>query len=303
MDRFDAMTVFVRVVEAGSLSAAARVGPQSLTSVSRHIAALEERLGTQLLRRTTRHLALTDEGRLFYERAKAILGEMEELEGALSAGRDEPSGRLRVAAPGLIGRYRIAPLLPRFLARYPSVDVDLVLVDRTVDLVEENIHLAVRLGRQPDSSLVARKLAEVHMLTCAAPVYLKRRGTPKSPGDLRDHDCLTFSDTAGAIEWRFRSSSTQVSVRVTGRIWANSLYAVVAAAIEGGGIVRVPSWQVAHEIAAGRLRTLLDAYRPPPTPVYAVFDHARRSSPKVRTFVDYLVDQWAGSDLETVTSR
>ncbi|HVE08859.1 MAG TPA: LysR family transcriptional regulator [Paraburkholderia sp.] len=297
MDRFDAMTVFVRVVEAGSLSAAARLGPASLTSVSRHLAALEERLGTQLLRRTTRRLALTDEGQLFYQRAKAILGEVDEVEHALSAGRSEPSGTLRIAAPGLIGRYRIAPLLPRFLARHPAVDVDLVLVERAVDLVEENFHLAVRVGRQPDSSLVARKLAEVHMLTCAAPAYLERRGTPQSPEALADHDCLIFSESAAPVEWRFSVDGERLPVRVTGRIRANSLDAVVAAAIDGGGIVRAPSWQVAAEIAAGRLQTVLDDYQPPATPVYALFDHARLLSTKIRTFVDYLVEQWAGRDL------
>jgi DNA-binding transcriptional LysR family regulator len=297
MDRFDAMTVFVRVVEAGSLSAAARQGSLSLTSVSRQLSALEERLGTQLLRRTTRRLALTDEGQLFYEHAKAILGEIDEVESALSAGRGEPSGRLRVAAPGLIGRHRIAPLLPRFLARHPAVDVDLILVDRAVDLIDENIHIAVRVGRQPDSSLAARKLAEVHMLTCAAPAYLKRRGTPKKPDDLVNHDCLIFSDTPGPFDWRFYSGNEPLSVRVTGRIWANSLDAVVLAAVAGGGIVRAPSWQVANDIAAGRLRLVLDRFKPPAAPVFALFEHTRLTSPKIRTFVDYLAGQWAGKDL------
>src|SRR5258706_10103783 len=237
MDRFDAMTVFVRVVEAGSLSAAARLMPMSLTSVSRQISDLEARLGTQLLRRTTRRLALTDEGRLFYDRAKAILGELEEVETTLSAGRSEPSGRLRVSAPVLIGRLLLAPLLPRFLARHPSVAIDLLLVDRVVNLVEEDIHLAVRVGRLPDSSLVARKLADVRMVVCAASGYLARRGTPLTPDDLGQHDCLVFSDVPGTAEWRFQSSAGRVSVRVPSRLWANSLDALVSAAIEGAGIV------------------------------------------------------------------
>ena len=156
MDRFDAMTVFTRVVEAGSLSAAARSIPMSLTSVSRHLAALEQRLDTQLLRRTTRHLSLTDEGRLVYERAKRILSGLQDMEMTLSSERSEPSGRLRVSAPVLMGRLLIAPRLPAFLAQHPLVDVDLLLVDRAVNLVEEDIAVAVRVGRLPDSSLVAR---------------------------------------------------------------------------------------------------------------------------------------------------
>jgi DNA-binding transcriptional LysR family regulator len=186
------MTVFARVVEAGSLSAAARSIPMSLTSVSRHLAALEQRLGTQLLRRTTRHLSLADEGRLVYDRAKTILSELQEMETTLSANRSEPSGRLRVSAPVLIGRLLIAPRLPAFLARHPLMDIDLLLIDRAVNLMEEDIAVAVRVGRLPDSSLVARKLAEVRMVVCAAPSYLARRGTPAVPAELRHHDCLVF---------------------------------------------------------------------------------------------------------------
>ena len=206
MDRFDAMTVFARVVEAGSLSAAARSIPMSLTSVSRHLAALEQRLGTQLLRRTTRHLSLTDEGRLVYERAKTIF------ERAAGNGNDDvgPAAAshpvdFASAPPVLIGRLLIAPRLPAFLARYPSVDIDLLLIDRAVNLIEEDIAVAVRVGRLPDSSLVARKLAEVRMVVCAAPSYLARRGRPTIPADLRRHDCLVFSETLGPVEWHFQS--------------------------------------------------------------------------------------------------
>src|SRR6202021_2081796 len=177
MDRFDAMTVFARVVEAGSLSAASRAIPMSLTSVSRPLAALEQPPGTQLLLRTTRHLALTDEGRLVYDRAKTILSELQEMETTLSASRSEPSGRLRVSAPVLIGRLLIAPQLPAFLAQHPLVEINLLLIDRAVNLAEEDIAVAVRVGRLPDSSLVARKLAEVRMVVCAAPSYLARRRT------------------------------------------------------------------------------------------------------------------------------
>ena len=292
MDRFEAMTVFARVVEAGSLSAAARSIPMSLTSVSRHLAALEQRLGTQLLRRTTRHLSLTDEGRLVYERAKTILSELQEMEMTLSTNRSEPSGRLRVSAPVLIGRLLIAPQLPAFLAQHPLVDIDLLLIDRVVNLVEEDIAVAVRIGRLPDSSLVARKLAEVRMVVCAAPSYLARRGMPAIPADLRHHDCLVFSETLSPIDWHFQSPKGRASVKVQGRLCANNLDSLVSAVVGGAGIARVPSWQVSAEMSAGRLKALLTNYERPAAPVHALFQRSKVSSAKIRAFIDYLVAQW-----------
>jgi DNA-binding transcriptional LysR family regulator len=289
MDRFDAMHVFVRVVEAGSLSAAARAIPMSLTSVSRHLSALERQFGMQLLRRTTRHTALTDEGRLFFERAKSILAELDEVGALLNAGHGEPAGRLRIAAPTLLGRTIVAPLLPRFLARHTAVSVELMLIDRAVSLVEEDIHLAIRVGRLPDSALVARKLGDVRMIVCAAPSYIERHGMPCSPDELRRHDCLVFSDRPGAVDWRFKSAGARLSARIKGRLWANALDVLVAAAIDGAGIVRAPSWQVADDIECGRLRRILRDYEPMPAPVNAVFDSARRTSPSVRAFLDYLL--------------
>lgn len=288
MDRFDAMNVFVRVVEAGSLSAAARAIPMSLTSVSRHLSALENQFGMQLLRRTTRNIALTNEGRLFLERAKSILAELDEVGSLLSAARDEPAGRLRVAAPTLLGRIVIAPLLPGFLARHAAVSVELLLVDRAVNLIEENIHLAIRVGRLPDSALVARKLGDVRMIVCAAPSYLERRGAPCTPDELRRHDCLVFSDQPGPVDWRFKSAGTRHSVRITGRLWANAFDVLAAAAIDGAGIVRAPSWQVAGEIKCGRLQRILQDYETMPAPVNVLFERARRTSSSVRAFLDYL---------------
>jgi DNA-binding transcriptional LysR family regulator len=297
MDRFDAMNVFVRVVEAGSLSAAARAIPMSLTSVSRHLSALETQFGMQLLRRTTRHIALTNEGRLFFERAKSILAELDEVGTLLSVGRNEPAGRLRIAAPTLLGRTVIAPLLPCFLARHAAVAVELLLIDRAVNLVEEDIHLAIRVGRLPDSALVARKLGDVRMIVCAAPSYIERRGTPCSPDELRQHDCLVFSDQPGPVDWRFKSAGTRHSARITGRLWANALDVLTAAAIDGAGIVRTPSWQVAEDIQSGRLRRILQDYETTPAPVNVLFERARRTSPSVRAFLDYLVEATETSSL------
>jgi DNA-binding transcriptional LysR family regulator len=297
MDQLSAMATFVRAVETGSLSAAARSLPSSLTSVSRQSSALEEHFGTRLLLRTTRQLALTDDGRILYERAKSILGEVREIEAALSPDRRQPSGRIRVSCPSLMGRLVIAPLLAEFLRRHPLLSIDLLLVDRAVDMVEEDIHLAIRVGRLRDSQLVARKFADLRMIVCASPIYLARRGVPQAPRDLAEHDCLVFSDAPGTAEWRFaESAKADRKIRISGRLWMNSLDALATAAKEGAGIVRLPSWQVDAELVAGSLRRILADYEPPPTPLHLVFQPSRLASPKTRAFVDYLVEQWRAID-------
>jgi len=297
MDRLAAMATFVRVVDSGSLSGAARSMPTSLTSVSRQIAALEEHYGTPLIVRTTRRLSLTDDGRLLYERAKAVLGELKDIEMSLSSSHRQPSGRLRISAPTLMGRLLIAPLLPEFLRRHPAVSVDLLLVDRAVDMIEEDIHLALRVGRLPDSQLIARRLGEIVMIVCASPDYLQHRGVPQTPAELNGHDCLLFSDTPGGAEWRFTIDGKRGGkVQLSGRLWINSLDALVTAAKAGAGIVRVPSWQVAQDVAAGRLQPILTSFAPLPTPIHLLFPPARIGSFKTRLFADYLVQQWENGD-------
>lgn len=294
MDRVQAMTVFVKVVESGSLSGAARALGLSLPSVSRYVAGLEERFGARLLARTTRQLALTESGRLYYERAKRILGEIDDAELVLTAQAAVPSGRLHVSAPTLIGRLRLAALLPNFLARYPQIAVDLTLLDRPVSPVEEGIDVAIRVGRLEDSSMIARKLGTVRMVVCAAPAYLERRGEPQRPEELRDHDCLVFAAGAGADEWRFQGlPGRKAAVRVVARLRANMLDAVVAAALGGAGLVRAPSWQVAEHVASGQLKIVLAPFERPSSPIHAIFSHARPLPPKVRAFTDFLVERWA----------
>lgn len=296
MDQIAAMATFVRVVDAGSLSGAARSLPSSLTSVSRQISALEELFGTRLLLRTTRRLALTDDGRLLYERAKSILSELKEVESALSSRRREPSGRIRIAAPTLMGRLLIAPLLADFLHRYPAVSVESLLVDRAVDMVEEDVQLALHVGHLVDSQLVVRKLADVQMIVCAAPAYLQRLGIPGAPADLARYDCLVFSDTPGSGEWRFKDEKAEYKIRIAARLWINSIDALVQAAKDGAGIVRVPSWLVAADLAAGRLQRILGAHEPAPAPVHLLFQSSRLASPKVRAFADYLIRRMRGID-------
>jgi DNA-binding transcriptional LysR family regulator len=297
VDQFAALATFVRVVDAGSLSGAARSLPSSLTAVSRQVSALEQHFGTKLLHRTTRRLALTDDGRILYDRAKTILGEFKQVEATLSTGHHEPSGRLRIAAPTLIGRLLIAPMLAEFLRRYPAVSVDLQLVDRPVDMLEEDVHLALRIGHLPDSDLVARKLGDIQMIVCASPSYLEQRGVPQTPAELSGHDCLAFSEMPGAAEWRFlEQSKPRWKVPISPRLWANSLDALVVAAKQGAGLVRVPSWQVKDEISAGHLRRLLQDYEPPPAPIHLLSQSSRLASPKTRAFADYLTAQWRRND-------
>jgi len=297
LDQFAALATFVRVVDAGSLSGAARSLPSSLTAVSRQVSALEQHFGTKLLHRTTRRLALTDDGRVLYERAKVILGELRQVEAALSTGHHEPSGRLRIAAPALIGRLLLAPMLAEFLRRHPAVSIDLLLVDRSVDMIEEDIHLALRIGHLPDSDLIARKLGDIQMIVCAAPSYLKRRGVPQTPADVSAHDCLGFSEMPGSAEWRFRQDAkSKWKIPISPRLWANSLDALVVAAKDGAGLVRVPSWQVRGEIAAGHLRRVLQDFEPPPAPLHLLSQSSRLTSPKTRAFTDYLTAQWRSND-------
>src|SRR6202044_1927463 len=231
MDKFAAMRVFVKIADTGNLAAAGRQLGQSLSSVSRQLMALEECLGTTLVERTTRHLSLTESGLLYYERAKQILEEVAEAERGLTAQRGVASGRLHVSSPSLLGRLRLAPMLPGFLAEQTQVSIDLMLVDRPVRLAEEGIDVALRLGPQEDSGLIARKLDDIQLVVCPAPDYLRRRGEPATPADLIAHECLGFSDVAGVAEWSFHDGAARRAVRISTRLCANDLDALVRAAL------------------------------------------------------------------------
>jgi DNA-binding transcriptional LysR family regulator len=292
MDKFAAMRVFVKIADAGNLSAAGRQLGLSLTSVSRQLIALEEALGTTLVERTTRHLSLTESGQLYYERAKQILEEVAEMERGLTAQTGTASGRLHVSAPSLLGRLRLAPMLPGFLAEQTRVSIDLMLVDRPVRLAEEGIDVAVCVGPLEDSGLIARKLDDIQIVVCAAPDYLRRRGEPARPDDLVEHDCLAFGDVPSVAEWSFQDGTERRTLRVPTRLCANDFDALVSAALAGAGLVRVPSWQVAHYLADGRLRIVLDAYQRQPTPLSVLTLRNRLLLPKVRAFVDFLQQHW-----------
>ena len=292
MDKFAAMRVFVKIADAGNLSSAGRLLGLSLTSVSRQLMALEEVLGTTLIERTTRHLSLTESGRLYYERAKQILEEVAEMEAGLTMQTGVASGRLHVSAPSLLGRLRLAPMLPGFLLQQTLVSVDLMLVDRPVRLAEEGIDVALRVGPLEDSGLIVRKLDDIQLVVCAAPDYLRRRGEPATPDDLLEHDCLAFGDVPGVAEWSFQDGAVRRALRIPTRLCANDFETLVSAAVAGAGLVRVPSWQVAHHLADGRLRIVLQAYQRPPTPLSVLTVRTRLLLPKVRAFVDFLQQHW-----------
>jgi DNA-binding transcriptional LysR family regulator len=288
VDKLRAMAAFVRIVEAGSLTAAAEALGVSGPSVVRQLAALERALDVRLLNRTTRRIALTEEGRDYYERCKRILADLEEAEAAAGDRRGAPRGLLRITAPVLFGRMHVTPLAAAFVGAHPGVTVDFLLVDRVVNLVEEGLDLGVRIGALADSSLVAAPLGEVRRVVCASPGYLARAGAPRAPHELRDHACLRFSGLGSTHEWTFVVAGRRVSVPVAGPLSGNQAEPLVEACADGLGIGMFLSYQVAPLVAAGRLRPLLAECCPPPVPVSAVYPHAKLLPARTRRFVDWL---------------
>ena len=292
MDRLRAMEVFVRIVESGSLAGAADSLGVSAPSVVRTLARLERSLRVRLLNRTTRRSSLTDEGREYYERCRRVLAEAEAADAALRSRRAEPRGRLRLTAPVTYGRMRVAPVVTAFLAKHPGVEVELLLLDRVVDLVEEGVDAAIRIAQLPESSLVAVQVGETRRVVCAAPAYVRRTGTPKAPGDLAGHRCIVFTGLAANNEWIFVGKPAQVSVRPTLR--TNQFDVAIAAVLEGLGCGQVLSYHVEALVAARKLTRVLGAFEPPAVPVQIVYPHTRFLSPNVRAFVDFAVPRLRG---------
>jgi DNA-binding transcriptional LysR family regulator len=293
MDRFAALEAFVRVAETNSFSEAARRLRTSKSAVSRHVAAIEADLGVRLLQRTTRSLTLTEAGRGYFERARAILADLAEADQSVSRMQAAPRGRLRVNAPMSFGYLHLAPAIPDFLVRHPEVSVELTMNDRFVDLVDEGFDIAVRIGSLADSSLVARRLAPIRRAVCASPDYLATRGTPASPDDLGTHDCIGYTAAAAPQEWRFVDREGRPwPVAVTGRLTVNNGDAIRAAALGGAGIAYMPTFIVGGDLQDGRLASVLDAFIPQDMTLNAVYPHARHLSPKVRAFVDFLAERF-----------
>ncbi len=303
-DRLQRLMVFTRIVDCGSFTAAADQLSMSRAAVSKHLMALEDRLGVRLLNRTTRRCSLTEAGQAFYERGRQILSDLDEAEREAGQTGMRPRGLLKVNAPMTFGTMHLAPAVPAYLEAWPDVSIDMTLNDRVVDLLEEGFDVAVRIGRLADSSLVARRLAPCRMLACAAPAYLARRGRPRVPHELGLHDCLGYAYASNRETWEFAAPDGPLQVRIKGRLRVNNGEALVAAAVAGLGIVMTPSFMASAELADGRLVPVLGDWPSPERGIYAVWPHGRHLSAKVRSFVDFLAgrfgpepywDAWAGT--------
>src|SRR5262245_46192672 len=283
MDRLQSMEVFVAAATAGSFSAASRELRIPLPTVSRKISDLETHLSAKLFVRSTRKLALTDAGQSYLVSCKRILEEIAEADRSASGQYNAPQGELLVTAPLVFGRMHVLPVVAEFLAGHPRVDVRLVLADRRLDLIDEHLDLAVRVGNLPDSALVATQLGTVRRVVCASPGYLAANGRPKSPEHLARHACVTYYGLGGAYPWVFRGVELE---RVRSRLTVDTAAAAIAGAVAGVGLTRVLSYQVANEVMRGDLKIVLEKYEPEPLPVSLVYVRERRLTAKLRAFID-----------------
>lgn len=291
MDQQGEMAVFVRVVEHESFSAAARALKLTPSAVSKLIGRLEDRLGARLLNRTTRRLSMTEEGHAFYQRCVPILAAIDEAEMAVTELHTEPRGLLKVNASTAFAQFHIQPLIPEFLARYPGLRIQLTLTDSLVNLVEEEVDVAIRIADMPDSTLIARKLGPVHRTVAAAPSYIEKFGVPKTPEDLKDHNCLTLSFETSLNQWEFKGTDGPQRIRVSGNFETNNATALHEAGLAGLGLFRVANFVVSPDMKAGRLVPVLQDYEVTnKVNIYAVYPHSKHLSPKVRAFIDLLTE-------------
>jgi len=294
MDRLQSMRAFVAVADARSFAAAARRLVLSPPALTRAISGLEARIGARLLHRTTRTVRLTEAGARFLADCKRILGEIEEAEAAAAGGSLEPRGQLAVTAPVLFGRMYVAPILFEFLERYAGVTARTLFVDRIVDLLEEDIDVAVRIAHLPDSSLTAIPVGSVRSVVCASPRYLAAYGRPRTVDDLAKHKTIAFWPTLASLDWSFGSGSRVRTVRASAQLIVNNNDLAIAAAVAGRGLARVLSYQIVAEVRAKRLEILLADFEPKPLPISVVHVEGRRAAAKVRAFVDMTVERLRG---------
>lgn len=288
MDRLESMSILVSAAEAGSLSAAARRLGMPLATVSRKVSDLEAHLKTRLLNRSSRMLALTDAGRSYVAACKRILEEVGEAERAASGEYSAPKGELIITAPIIFGRLYVLPIVVEFLKAFPEIDIRMALTDRVVNLIEERVDLAVRIGVLPDSSLVASRVGSVRPVVCGSPAYFAERGTPMRPTDLGAHDCITFEGLVSPAAWTFRTGKSEVSsVAIHTRLTVTSAEAAVDAAIAGAGVTRVLSYQVADAVQTGLLTLALEKFEPASWPVSLVYAGQGLMPLKLRAFLDF----------------
>ncbi len=299
MNKFQEMRVFTAVVDAASFIAAAEALGMSKAAVSRHVSELEQRLGVRLMHRTTRKLSLTPEGEVFLARCRDILASVEASEAEISTRRVTASGLLKISVPVSFGVRHLAPLWGPFLDAHPQVTLDVQLADRVADLVDEGFDMAVRIADLPDSSLVSRRLASTRLVLCASPGYLKRRGKPRHPSDLAQHDIVGYSLMAMGDQWQFTGPEGPVSVKVRPRMWSNNGDTCIATVLRGGGIQLQPDFLVGEDLARGHLVEVLPRFRSAELGVYAVYPSRKFVLPKVRAMVDYLSAQLAEAPWRT----
>ena len=290
MDRLQAMRVFVKVAELSSFTRAARALELSRARVSEAVVELERVLGSRLVHRTTRRVSLSDDGRAYYERARQILADVDEAEALLGGARSGARGRLRVAMPMALARLYVVPALPKLFASHPELALEVRLENRTLDLLEEGVDCALSYGKPVDEELVARSIAQTHLLTCAAPAYLARRGVPLVPGDLARHECVSFLSLAGArpAEWLFESEGQSLAHQPTNHLGFNSMEACVEAATAGLGVTQVLSSLAQRAIRARRLRPLLGKYAARGPDIYLIYPQHRQLSARLRVVLDFL---------------
>lgn len=283
------MAVFVKAVELGSFSAAAEVLQMSSQLVGKHVQGIEQRLGVRLLNRTTRRQSLTDFGRVFYERSKIILAEVEIAENLAEETRAVPTGKLRINAPVSFGMHTLAQRLPEYMKRYPEVEVEMTLSNRTVDLINEGYDAVFRVGELSDSGLIARPLAPYRLVLCAAPAYLEGRPPLTTPWDLRQHNCLGFAYTELRTNWTFDGPDGRVVVPVSSRLMVDHGEPLLCAALAGMGVLLQPLELVRSALADGSLVGVLPQYEPPTRPMHVLYAPDRRVTPKLRSFLDFAV--------------
>ena len=294
------MTAFVRAVELGGFSTAARDMGLTPSAISKLVTRLEDRLGVRLLNRTTRKLALTPEGEAYFHRSQRILADIHEAENEVARFRARPKGLLRINVGTAFGMHQLTPALPEFLAANPEVQIELTVTDRVVDLIEEGADLGLRLGTLPDSSLVARKICDVERVVCASPAYLRKHGVPKRPEDLARHNCLAISYSPSLRRWPFASGDGVRHVEVAGNVSANSAESLLQLALLGVGIIRLSDAILGEPIRDGRLVALLqDIHHAEPVPLHAVYPQGRHRSPRVAAMIDFLVARFGTAPWRT----
>ena len=297
MSRLESMSILIAVVDAGSLSAAARQLSMPLATVSRKVAELESHLNTRLLHRTTRRLSLTETGSSYVAACRRILEEIEEAERAATGEYAAPKGELVITAPVVFGRLHVVPVVAEFLAHYPEIDINLILTDRVVHLMDEHTDIAVRIGELPDSTLMATKVGAVRRVVCASPAYLALHGVPQKPLDLSTHECITFEVLASMRAWVFGSGKSEQSVQIHSRLAVNTAEAAIEAAILGVGLTRVLSYQVADALANDKLRLVLETFESAPLPVSLVHKGQAPMPLKLRAFLDYVTPRLRAQQL------